>query len=109
MIVTVDPSATRVELNEPDAFNGFKVAAEGGDAGLVVQALEAVGAGSGSGAADHVWVSVEWVRAQVGPDPGVEWSDGFGAMLRYAETKGWMNDDGTAIKAHVEGLRGDQE
>jgi hypothetical protein len=30
------------------------------------------------------------------------WDDDFQQMLTYAGTKGWLNEDGTAIQAHVE-------
>ena len=31
------------------------------------------------------------------------WDADFAAMLRYAEGKGWIADDGRSIRAHVEG------
>ena len=29
------------------------------------------------------------------------WGDGFDAMIDYARTKGWLSDDGGAVRAHV--------
>ena len=55
---------------------------------------------------DHVFVNVEAVRAWAlasGAEPE-GWEAGYAKMLAYAGSKGWMNDDATAIKAHIESL-----
>jgi hypothetical protein len=42
-------------------------------------------------------VGVAWVRASsTAPAAAID------EMLAYAGTKGWLSDDGTAIRAHVE-------
>lgn len=51
----------------------------------------------------HVWVDVDWLRtsgqAQVG-DP--EFAANFDGMIAYATKKGWLDDEGTAVRAHIE-------
>lgn len=42
-------------------------------------------------------VGVAWVRATSSAPVGA-----IDAMLAYAESKGWLSDDGTTIRAHVE-------
>jgi hypothetical protein len=52
---------------------------------------------------DHVWVDVEWLRrngtAQV-DDP--TFGDQFDGMIAYAARKGWLDDTGTRVRAHIE-------
>jgi hypothetical protein len=42
------------------------------------------------------------VRAMAGGRVGEGWADGFDRMLDYARGKGWLDDAGDAIQAHVE-------
>lgn len=75
---SVPPS---VVLREPDDFKSFKVVAE---------------------RAEHAYVGVDALRnlaGAVASDP--DWSANLGKMLTYAESKGWVREDG-AIRAHVE-------
>jgi hypothetical protein len=50
----------------------------------------------------HVWIDVEWLRtagqAQVG-DP--DFTSKFDGMIAYAAGKGWLDDSGTAVRAHI--------
>jgi hypothetical protein len=53
--------------------------------------------------ADHVWVDVEWLRrnatAQV-TDP--TFGERFEAMIAYAASKGWLDESGRRVRAHIE-------
>ncbi|HWL45001.1 MAG TPA: hypothetical protein VNQ73_18805 [Ilumatobacter sp.] len=98
MIVAVTGSA--VELRDPDNFRQFHVAADPGTD--IAVALAAAGAGLPADDAD-VFVTVDWLRTEAARlGVGDDWSAGFAAMLDYAATNGWLNDDHTAIRAHVE-------
>lgn len=46
--------------------------------------------------ADHVWVSVDALR------DAADDAEGFEAMIAYAGSKGWLNDDATMVRAHIE-------
>jgi hypothetical protein len=50
-----------------------------------------------------VWVDVEWLRrtgaAQVA-DPG--FGRQFDGMIAYAAEKGWLDETGTRVRAHIE-------
>ncbi len=52
-----------------------------------------------------VWLDVAELKsaAEASFDSGVpaDWSAGFDAMIEYARTKGWLSDDGRAVRAHV--------
>ena len=104
MDVVIDLNATPpgVALADPDDLGSFKVLAEAAapDTAALARALEGVGAMSPDG---HAFISVDAVRLLAGDRAGdPEWSSGFEKMLAYAGSKGWMNEAGDAIQAHVE-------
>lgn len=50
----------------------------------------------------HMWIAREDFARLAGAqadDPS--WRDGLEKMFAYAETKGWVNEDG-AVRAHIE-------
>ncbi len=104
MDVVADLTATppAVSLAEPDDLASFKVLARGqdGDDPSLAEALEGVGTLADDG---HAFIDVDAVRRLAGDraqDPA--WREGFDKMLAYAGSKGWMDESGTAIQAHVE-------
>ena len=103
MIVQVDLSTTPpvVTLEEPADTGRFHVAVRGGaDPALVYGALVDAAAGRLEG--DAAWISVDAVRRMArGRVPG-DWDTDLDAMLTYARGKGWFDDAGHAIRAHVE-------
>jgi hypothetical protein len=53
--------------------------------------------------ADHVWLDVAALRAAgqaKAGDPG--WAERFDSMIDYARSKGWLDEAGTAVRAHIE-------
>jgi hypothetical protein len=104
MDVVIDLTATPpgVALADPDDLGSFKVLAQAAqpDTAALERALEGVGSLGPDG---HAFISVEAVRLLAGDRAGdPEWSGGFEKMLAYAGSKGWMNEAGDAIQAHVE-------
>jgi hypothetical protein len=52
--------------------------------------------------ASHVWVSREEFVALAGDQVNdATWLEGLDKMFAYAESHGWLNEDG-AVRAHVE-------
>ncbi len=103
MFVQVDlaPTPPVVTLEEPDDTKRFQVTVVGGDGvGMVFGALVDAAAGRLEG--DDAWIAVDAVRRMAAGRVGPEWDADFDAMLAYARTKGWLDDTGSAIKAHVE-------
>lgn len=99
MIVVIDERG--VELAEPEDLTRFSA--------RVTVPLPAAGrallnAGAGALLDDsHVAVREAWLRSRAGGlSDTAEWRDGFDRMLAYAESKGWITDDG-AVRAHIEG------
>lgn len=53
--------------------------------------------------ADHVWLDVAAARAAgVAASNDTTFAEQFDAMIAYATAKGWLDDDGTHVRAHVE-------
>lgn len=108
MIVIVDLATSSVSLDEPDDLKGFKVSALGqpaagpADDAAIGTLLEEIGGGRDAEDPDHVWIAIDTVRLLAADQVGEDWAEQFGAMVAYAATKGWLDDEATHIKAHVE-------
>lgn len=100
MIVHTDVRTGRVTLEQPDDFTAFHVAVAGG--AVSDDRLAAALAPHGRLEDDHAWVEVEAVRALAGEAATAEWQTAFDAMLDYARSKGYLDESGDAIRAHLE-------
>jgi hypothetical protein len=96
MIVRVDATG-RATLDAPEDCRAFHVEAGGGDVSAVAAALGS----RPPAAADHVWVAVDWVRQQAAGRVPEGWDGDFAKMLDFAAGKGWLDEGGHAIQAHV--------
>ena len=101
VVVDLDAEPATVALAEARDCRRFHVAVRGaGDAAGLDTALRAHDAGVVDGDGEAL-VRVAAVRRLAGA-PGASWEAEFAAMLDYARTKGWLSEDGEAIRAHVE-------
>ena len=50
----------------------------------------------------HLLVRVDAVRRLAAGRVGPTWDRDFESMLTYAAGKGWLSNDGTSIRAHLE-------
>ena len=101
-MVDLEPDTSEVSLAEPDDCQRFHVAVQGqGHAPAVDDALQSSGTGwlDGDGGA---FVRVDRVRDLAAGRVGADWPVRFAAMLDFARDKGWLSDDGGAIRAHLE-------
>jgi hypothetical protein len=51
---------------------------------------------------DTAWVKIAALRRLAGPRVRPDWPERFEHMLRYAESKGWLNAEKTHVKGHCE-------
>jgi len=99
--IDLEPYPPVVTLEEPDDTLQFHVSVIGGtEWGLVFGALVDAAAGRLEG--EEAFITVDAVRRMADERVGPTWDDDFAAMLDYARTKGWLDDAGIAIKAHIE-------
>ncbi|HLX89933.1 MAG TPA: hypothetical protein VKR22_15920 [Acidimicrobiales bacterium] len=102
VLVDLEPDTSVVSLAEPDDCRRFHVEVEGqGHAPAVDDALQSTGTGwlDGDGGA---FVRVDRVRDLAAGRVGDDWPIRFAGMLDFARDKGWLSDDGEAIRAHLE-------
>jgi hypothetical protein len=90
-----------IGLAEPVDCQRFHVAARGGDAAALEAALTVNAVGRLLPSGDAL-IDVDAVRRMAEGRVSDGWDDDFAAMLAYAGTKGWLDDAGTAVRAHVE-------
>jgi hypothetical protein len=101
--VTVDLTGAtpQVSLVEPEDCRRFDVVVLGGpDTAALDRALAAAAVGRTDD--EEALVEVAAVRRLASGSVGDGWEAEFVAMLAFARGKGWMTDDGSGIRAHVE-------
>ena len=90
-----------LSLEEPDDTKRFHVTVTGGDSyALLFGALVDGAAGRLEG--EDAWITVDAVRRMARGRVGPSWDDELQAMLDFARSKGWLDEHGNAIRAHVE-------
>jgi hypothetical protein len=101
--VDLEYDTVSVSLEEPENCQQFHVVVHGdaGDA-LVGSTLDAAGVGRSSPTAGHVYVNIDALRSMAKGRVGDSWADDFEGMLGYASSKGWLDESGSAIEAHIE-------
>jgi hypothetical protein len=103
MFVRIDlvPMPPIVSLEEPEDTRRFHVDVVGGrDVRLVFAALVDAAAGRLEG--EDAWITLDSVRRMAQGRVGPKWDDDLAAMLSYARSKGWFDEQANAIRAHIE-------
>jgi hypothetical protein len=99
--VDVGPERPVVTLEDPDDCTKFHLMVVGGsDLARVFGAL--VDAAAGRLEADHAYITIDAVRRLAAGRVTDDWDDRFAGMLGYAQSKGWIDDTGNMIQAHIE-------
>lgn len=103
MVINVDLERAdpAVTLQDPEDCKKFHVEARGGDAARLGDALEREGIGRLLPSGDAA-IAVAGVRRMATGRVPDGWDADFAAMLGYARRKGWLDEAGEAIQAHVE-------
>lgn len=103
MIIGIDLSGATaaIDLLEPEDCKAFHVAARGGDKDRLAAALSSSDVGELLPSGDAM-INTEAVRLMARGKVSVSWDENFTRMLEYARSKGWLDDGGGAIQAHVE-------
>jgi hypothetical protein len=103
VIIDVDLTGdtARLELLEPEDCKRFHVAVRGGDPSALAAALDAAGAGRLLPSGEAL-IGAAAVERMAAGRVAEGWADDFAAMLKYAGSKGWLDETGTQVQAHVE-------
>jgi hypothetical protein len=99
MIISIDIRKGTASIDEQDNLTAFHVRSSTKDESLVAAAVEDLAI---PGDDSHVWVSTEWVIANTPESISDEWEESFLGMVEYAAAKGWVNQEGTHLKARIE-------
>jgi hypothetical protein len=105
--VIIVVAGDRVTVDEADDLKRLKVLADGQDARRLDAALRSAALGrlteaTGGQEAEALLVLAELRRLASPADGGPAWDDAWESMVAGARRAGWVTDDGTAVRAHVE-------
>ena len=105
MYILVDLKIRKAELVDANDLHRFHVtAAHGESIEAVADVLGDQGLGHLDAALDddHVWINADAVRALGRPLTKAGWELEFDKMLKSSKKHGYLSDDGSHIKAHLE-------
>ena len=92
-----------VELVEPEDVTSFHAAQP---AGLGQDQLAEIARQNDLGEilpdGAHLMVPLDTVRQMAAGRVSPNWEQNFDSMIAYAERKGWLSDDRTRVRAHLE-------
>lgn len=103
MIIDIDLTGepAGIELEEPEDCTRFHVAVRGAD----LDALDSVLAAQNLGRllpSGEALIRIDAVRRLASGRVPDAWNADFDAMVGYAKSKGWLDEAGEAIQAHIE-------
>lgn len=98
MIVAITADAGLVVEDKHD-LTALAVQARGVSTDDVDQVLTTTGLGRLEG--EHAWLSIAELRDHARIDDP-EWDEEFDAMIDYARSKSWLDETGSAVRAHLE-------
>ena len=94
--IRIGSEGTTVQLLEPDVFTSFKAVVHGGSS------LAESGARGVERVDEHAWIRIDALRELAGAAATPDWEESLKGMLDYARSKGWVDDELGAVRAHVE-------
>lgn len=97
MIVVVDGEAGEVLLEDAGNLRALSVELRSCDASRAATLMGDLGRLDG----EHAWLDIARLRglSPLADDP--EWASGFDGVITYAGSKGWLDETGSRVRAHV--------
>ena len=99
MFISINSETKTASIEKPEVLTEFHVQSSVDDESYVASTI---GNGSEPAGESHVWISIEWIAQNVVGSVPREWEEQFSDMVEYAAGKGWVNDAGTHLKAHIQ-------
>jgi hypothetical protein len=95
-VIDARQSPAEIRLNEPGELRSLKAVVVCSERGIEWPAAVARHD-------EHVWIRIDALRrlaaeAGVGPD----WQSDFDAVLEFAGSRGWVDEEEQVVRAHVE-------
>ena len=102
MKIIVDCAAGAVTAADTDNLNALSAVLRSADAELADRVLDSYGRVEGA----HVWLDIELLKS-FAPEPrSSSWNERFAKTMAYAESKGWTDETGKFVRAHIEDHEG---
>ena len=98
MIIRVD-EAGAVRVDEHAVFTDFHVEAP---AGFAVADLAATMGEQTRSDGEYLWIAESAIRHWLSGLADDDWEESFAGMVSYARSKGWTDEAGTHLRAHLE-------
>jgi len=96
-------TSTSVELVDPDDVTSFHAVHPAGlDRAELAEIVRKDDLGEVLPDGGHLMVPLGTVRRMATGRVGPGWESDFDSMIAYAARKGWLSDDGTRVRAHLE-------
>jgi hypothetical protein len=100
MYVELDIAAGRCQVHEAEDLKRFSVHAT--EHAAPEELSRTLGSFGELAADDHAWINIDALRAESGRADDPEWAAGFDGMIAYATSKGWVDETGERVRAHLE-------
>ena len=97
VLVTGGVGGATATVEDPQNLRQLRAEFRGVDDAAAAGALRAAGLGTIDG--DHVWLDSDALRAAGDGSSG--WTVDFYAMLAFAKTRGWTNEDSSKVQARI--------
>ena len=97
VLVASEGGVVRASVEDTVNLRQLRVELRGVSDAQADEALRAAGLGTVEG--DHAWLIADSLR--LAGDGSSGWMADFYGMLAYAKTRGWMNADGSQVRAHI--------
>lgn len=97
MILDIDTDKRSVVVVEGADCKRLSARISGG--GTIAAALGSFGRPDVDGA--HLWIDIGQLRIAAGANQDSGWTAQFDGMIRYAASKGWLNEHGDCVRVHL--------
>jgi hypothetical protein len=97
VLVANDGGVVRASVEDVHNMKQLRAEFRGVSDAQAAEALRIAGLGVVDG--DEAWLVADALRAAGDGSSG--WTADFYGMLAYAKTRGWMNGDGSQVRAHI--------
>jgi hypothetical protein len=98
MKVIVDGTSRAVTAEETDNLNALSVVLRSADAELAGKVLDHYGHLDGT----HVWLNINSLKTFAPLPRSCSWDERFAKTMDYARTKGWTDETGMFVRAHID-------
>jgi hypothetical protein len=97
VLVADDGGVVRASVEDARNLKQLRVVFRGVSDAQAVEAMRVAGLGTVDG--DVAWLVADALRGAGDGSSG--WTADFYGMLAYAKTRGWTNEDGSQVRAHI--------